>query len=154
MQGWVSTEPAHGSEWDQVELGGRKRDWGTQQAVGFHCWEVVCSPAEWRNPWLAGRCWGRGVTGLALHQLHKSPVGKWGLYLWSIFRPCKSPFLAPLLKSCSFWTVLPNLISLPSQQLEHLPAMLSSYFLSSLSSVITLLTSLLETPSYVPLLIF
>lgn len=79
--------------------GGRRRDWSTQQQWGFHCWEVVISPAEWRNAWLAGRCWGRGVTGLALHQLHKHPVGKLGLYLWSIFRPCKSSSQSPLLKS-------------------------------------------------------
>lgn len=112
---------------------GRKR--APSRQWDFHCWEVVISPAKWTNPCLTGRCRGRGVAGLALHQLHKHPVGKWSLCLWSIFRPCKSP--SPLLKSYSFWTILPNsMLSLSSQQLEHLTVILSSYFLSSLSSVI------------------
>lgn len=124
-----------GASGTRSSWGGRKRDWGTQQAVGFPLLGNVISPAEWRNPWLAGRCWGRGVTGLALHQLHKHPVDKWvciSQVFWDLVHPhphllCLSPTPFGLFFPTSCF------LSLFSNWSTFL---LSSYFLCSLSSVI------------------
>lgn len=160
MQGWVSTRARARERAGPGAAGVGGRGTGAPiRQQDFLCWEAVISPAEGRNPWLAGSCWGWDVAGLALHQLHELPMSKWGLYLGSIYRLTPiSLARVLLLLDCSSQLHAFSLFSSAIRGSSCNPVLLFLVFpLSSCDSpslVITLLTRLLETPSCVLLLIF